>query len=134
MNEQVSAWLSAVDGLPELHARLRRVELWNRPALQMIQDLDDEDTLFYLDPPYMTGTRSSGGEYGPNEMSDEDHEDLLNLIVRIKGKFILSGYDSPLYQQYERKFFLNRREFDTSNHASSSKIKEVKKEILWTNY
>ncbi len=31
-NEQVSAWLSAVDGLGQVHQRLQRVALLNRPA------------------------------------------------------------------------------------------------------
>jgi DNA adenine methylase len=35
MNGEVSAWLSAVEGLPAVHARLRRVLVLNRPALQV---------------------------------------------------------------------------------------------------
>jgi DNA adenine methylase len=33
MNEQASAWLTAVEGLPAVHARLKRVAILNRPAL-----------------------------------------------------------------------------------------------------
>jgi len=51
MNEQASAWLSAVDGLRAVHRRLRRVVVLNRPAIEVIQGQDGPDTLFYLDPP-----------------------------------------------------------------------------------
>ncbi len=80
MNEQVSAWLSAVDGLPDVHARLRRVEVWNMPAVKAIKKLDNEDFLGYFDPPYLHSTRNTTGEYGAFEMTKEDHEELLNAL------------------------------------------------------
>ncbi|HET6573043.1 MAG TPA: DNA adenine methylase, partial [Fimbriiglobus sp.] len=40
MNEQASAWLSAVDGLPAVHARLRRVVILNRDARDVIRQED----------------------------------------------------------------------------------------------
>jgi len=134
MNEQVSAWLGAVEGLAELHARLIRVELWNRPAVEVIEKLDSPSTLFYLDPPYLPETRNSQGEYGLHEMTFDDHAQMLGAIVKIEGKFILSGYDSQLYRDFERAHFLNRIEFAVPNNASSSKTKEIKTEIIWTNY
>jgi hypothetical protein len=47
MNGNVSEWLTAVDGLPEIHARLRRVIVENMPALDLIKREDREGTLFY---------------------------------------------------------------------------------------
>src|SRR5205807_1537946 len=37
MNGNVSEWLSAVDGLPDVHARLRRVLIENIPAVDLIR-------------------------------------------------------------------------------------------------
>jgi len=59
-----------VDGLPEVHGRLRRVEVWNRPAIEAIQRLDDPGLLVYADPPYMHETRATKQEYGEYEMGE----------------------------------------------------------------
>jgi DNA adenine methylase len=50
MNEQVSAWLAAVDGMPGVHERLRRVVVLNQPGLEVIRSQDGPETVFYLDP------------------------------------------------------------------------------------
>lgn len=134
MNEQVSAWLTAVDGLPEAHARLRRAEILNVDALKFIDKLDHERALFYLDPPYMHGTRSSTGEYGRYEMTETQHFDLLKRLARIKGKFMLSGYHSPMYDEYAKRFGWACHEKSIDNKASRAKVKEKKTECLWVNY
>jgi hypothetical protein len=74
MNEQASAWLSAVEGLRAVHTRLKRVVILNRPALEVIHQQDGQGTLFYLDPPYLHATRASTTEYGPHEMSEGDEK------------------------------------------------------------
>lgn len=134
MNENVSAWLTSVDGLPEVHERLRRVEVWNRPAVEAIQKLDGEDTLVYCDPPYMHETRSTKSEYGDNEMSDADHAELLDCLSSIKGKFILSGYRSSMYDEASKKHGWLLAEFDVANSASGAKRKERKTECVWMNF
>jgi DNA adenine methylase len=59
MNGNASEWLSAVDGLADVHARLRRVVLDCRPALEVIEREDTPGTLFYCDPPYPHATRTT---------------------------------------------------------------------------
>lgn len=134
MNENVSAWLTAVDGLPEIHARLRRVEVWSRPAVEAIRKLDGSDLLVYADPPYMHETRSSKGEYGEHEMTQEQHAELLQCLASIQGKFLLSGYHSDAYDRFAAEQGWQCAEFDLPNHASSSKSKERKTECVWMNY
>jgi DNA adenine methylase len=82
MNEQVSAWLNAVEGLPELHARLKRVVITCMDMKDLIRQQDGKKTLFYMDPPYLHETRNSTGEY-KHEMSDVDHFLLLTLLSRV---------------------------------------------------
>lgn len=48
MNEQASAWMTAVEGLPQVAARLRRVVILNKEALDVIRQEDGPQTLFYL--------------------------------------------------------------------------------------
>jgi DNA adenine methylase len=134
MNEQVSAWLSAVDGLPEFHARLRRVEIRCMDAKDFIRELDSPETVFYCDPPYLHETRSSKGEYGEHEMTPEQHETLLHCLHRIKGKFLLSGYRSEMYDKFAAVAGWRRVDFEIPNQASSKRQKEIKTECVWMNY
>lgn len=134
MNENVSAWLSAVDGLQDCHERLRRVEIRNMDCIDFIKKYDHEKALFYCDPPYLHETRSTVGEYGPHEMSVEQHKDLLNCLESIKGKFMLSGYRSELYNLTSAHCGWTPHEYETTNKASSSKTKEKRIECCWTNY
>lgn len=133
MNEQVSAWLTAVDGLREVRDRLIRIEILNRPAVEVIRERDHENCLFYCDPPYLKSTRSSGGEYRQFEMSDDGHRELLCALDSIKGKFLLSGYRSQMYDQHARTHGWNRHEFEIPNNASSGRKKQAKTECVWSN-
>lgn len=131
MNEQVSAWLTAVDGLDDAHKRLRRVEIRNMDAIKFIQKYDHANALFYCDPPYLHSARVSRNAY-EFEMTDDDHLKLLDCLKQIKGKFLLSGYASELYDDELSSYRCVVREID--NKASSAKIKELKTEHLWMNY
>ena len=133
MNEQVSAWLTAIDGLPAVHKRLMRMVILNMPALKVIRQQDGENTLFYLDPPYLHETRTAKDVY-EFEMSALAHARLLVTLSRIKGKFMLSGYDSALYRLAEKKYGWHRHEFDLPNNSASGSSKRRMKEIVWTNY
>lgn len=133
MNEQVSAWLSAIDGLDAVHQRLRRVYILWRPALDVIKTADSPRTFFYLDPPYLPSTRVSPQVY-KHEMSEEDHISLLDQLKTIQGKFMLSGYDSDLYATYAAKNGWVRRSIQIANHSSSASTKPTKVEVVWMNY
>src|SRR5579872_1037944 len=87
MQEAVSSWLTAIDGLADIHARLKRVVILNKDAVEVIRQEDSPNTLFYLDPPYLHGTRVTTDDYAV-EMTAEDHERLLTALVGIEGKFM----------------------------------------------
>lgn len=133
MNENVSSWLSAVDGLPEAHERLRRVEVRNMDALAFIRKYDHPRAMFYLDPPYLHETRVSTADY-EHEMSPDDHAQLLECLASIEGMFLLSGYPSDLYSQAAAANGWRSVERSIDNKASSKAIKEQKTECLWMNY
>ena len=133
INEQVSAWLNVVEGLPDIHQRLRNVVILNQNACDVIRKQDGAHTLFYCDPPYVHETRSTTGEYA-FEMTEDQHRELLDLLVGIAGRFMLSGYPSDLYRQWEQRHGWNRHDFLIDNKASAGKVKETKTECLWCNY
>lgn len=68
-------FLKKVHGLPEIVARLKRVQLENRPAVKIIQKFDSPGTLFYCDPPYLHETRTSKADY-KFEMDYNAHVEL----------------------------------------------------------
>lgn len=133
MNEQVSSWLSAIEGLPDAHERLRRVVIFNEDATSLIHREDDANTFFYCDPPYLADTRVVKNAYS-FEMSDDQHVTLLNALGHIEGKFILSGYRCKLYDDAAKRFCWNRTDIAIDNKASSQKVKPTKIECLWSNF
>jgi DNA adenine methylase len=96
MDERKSGYLTALDRLPAVHGRLKNVALSNRPAADVIREFDGPATVFYLDPPYLQSTRASPDVYC-HEMTEPQHRELLDTLLTVKGKVLLSGYASPLY-------------------------------------
>lgn len=133
MNEQASAWLTAVEGLPEIHARLKRVVVYNEDANVVIRREDGPTTFFYCDPPYRHETRETTGDY-EHEMTDAHHEELLATLGAADGRFMLCGYPSAMYTGYAQARGWHCRTRAIDNKASSAKVKSVKTECVWMNY
>jgi DNA adenine methylase len=133
MNEQVSSWLAAIEGLPAAHERLKRVVILNDYACSVIRQQDGPKTLYYLDPPYLHSTRSVPNAY-EYEMTETEHVELLGVLSAINGKFLLSGYRSELYDKIADKAGWRRVDIQIDNKASSAKTKEIKTECVWMNY
>lgn len=132
MNEQVSAWLKAIEGLAVIHARVTRVVILNDDALKVIKSLDNPNTWFYLDPPYPLDTRQT--EAYEFEMSHEDHIELLELLATIKGKFSLSSYPGALYEGVANHLGWRCEQREVPLHSSAKASKDIKTECLWMNY
>jgi DNA adenine methylase len=132
MNAEVNAWLSCIDGLPQVHARLQRVLVLDaQPAVDLIRRHDSGVTLYYIDPPYLGTTRTNDDVFR-NEMSVEQHAELLDVLCRVQGRVMLSGYPSDLY---DRKLGgWNRHAFDLPNNAAHGDSKRRMQEVLWTNF
>lgn len=133
MNEQVSAWLNCIEGLPAVHARLQRVLIRNRHALDIVAKEDGPRTLFYLDPPYLHETRATTGEY-EFEMTEDQHCDLLSALANVFSRFLLSGYRSDLYDTVASREKWNRHDFEIDNKAAGGKTKRKMVECVWTNF
>jgi DNA adenine methylase len=131
MQDHVSAWLTAVEGLPAIHARLNRILVLNRPALEVLRAEDSKHTVFYCDSPYHPSTRSSPDAYA-FEMTDADHREYLDAANVCKGKVLISGYDCPLYA--EKLAHWHRVTFDLPNNTAGGKRKARMTEVLWLNY
>jgi DNA adenine methylase len=133
MNEQVSAWLTAIEGLSAVHARLRRVLILKGKALDVIRQQDGPKTLFYLDPPYLPETRTCPNVY-KHEMTKEQHAELCDTVCKCEGKVILSGYPSELYHQMLELKGWKRRDFRLPNNSAGGKTKRRMTESVWCNF
>jgi DNA adenine methylase len=111
----VNNWQQALHRLPEVHARLQRVQIENKPAVDCIAQYDTPDTLFYCDPPYILDTRSAGGY--THEMTDEQHEELIDILLQVDGAVVLSGYNHPIYARLHDHGF-DRIDYQTASHVA----------------
>lgn len=88
-------WNCLPDTIMNCCERLKEAQIENTDALTLIERYDNENTLIYLDPPYLQNLRKKN--MYKCEMSDEQHIEMLRLIKKSKSKIILSGYDNDLY-------------------------------------
>jgi DNA adenine methylase len=131
MSEQASAWWTALNSLEQAGDRLGRVVVLNRNAVDVIRQEDGPDTLFYIDPPYMHGTRAAASVYH-HEMGDSCHLELAAVLKRARGKVVLSGYESDEYAEWFGGWW--KRTIDVPNHAAGGLSKRRMTECLWFNY
>ena len=128
-------WKETADKIGAVAARLSNAIIENRDAINVIKDHARKGVLFYLDPPYLRETRNVNRDSYEHEMSLEEHVELLELIAELasqdKGDFIVSGYDSDLYNDF---FAENGWTKSTKQVAASSqKGASVRTECLWTS-
>ena len=124
----VSRWLGSVEGLAEIAQRLQRVQIENAPALEVIARYDTAETVFYLDPPYVHSARGDAAAYG-YEMSDGDHAELAAALSSIRGRAVLSGYRTPLYD----RLYAGWRRIDAPVRTAHS-VRQPRRESLWLNF
>lgn len=129
----INAWESSIMQLGKVYSRIVDTRILNTKALIVIKNYDNPNALFYLDPPYLDETRVSKKAY-KYEMTYDEHEQLLKLIVQCSGKILISGYPSWLYEHYLTRNGWRRIEKQIVNHSSQQKHKPIKKEILWINH
>lgn len=119
-------WANAAQRLNPVADRLRSVFIENRSALEVIADYDTPNTLFYVDPPYPLSTRRRPDHGYDHEMPDDkQHIDLLDLLLSVDGKVIVSGMAHPIYDDrlsgWERVVLKTR----TASHDY------ISEEVLW---
>lgn len=95
MSGVISRWLGGIEDLPRIAERLLRVQMENRPAMDVIRLYDSPDTLFYCDPPYVHDTRGDAKAYG-YEMTNREHAELAKLLNGVHGMVALSNYQCEL--------------------------------------
>jgi len=118
-------WYRLPEWIIDIAERLRTVQIENRPAVEVIKRFNYENTFIYLDPPYLLGTRTA--KQYKHEMTDKDHEELLNTILQSKAKLMISGYESDLYNDL-------LRDWNKETFAANAEYGLKRKEVIWYNY
>ena len=130
MAKAVSDYLSTIDGLPELHARLSRTVIYNRDALDLVDKYCEPNCFLYCDPPYVWSTR--GETRYDIDQDDEFRMKFIDKCISSKAKILISGYANELYTRLEDNGF-TKVLFDVKT-VSGTGERKTSTEALWKNY
>lgn len=110
--------------------RLADVSLESRDALDVIRDYGQHtEVCIYADPPYLGTTRGRGSQY-PHDMRDAAaHIALAEALRACRAGVVLSGYDSPLYEDLYAGWSKIRIPTTTGNGGDT----RDRVEVLWSN-
>lgn len=109
--------------------RLKLVTIENLPFDELISRYDKQETLFYLDPPYV-GTEN----YYQNTtgFTNKEHLQLATQLKSIKGKFILSYNDTEYIRALYPRFKI--KELTTTYTLNNKSKPTPSNELLITNF
>lgn len=109
----------------DVQNRLKEVQIEKRPALEVIESFNNPAVLIYCDPPYPLKSRT--GKQYKYEMTDHDHIELLNLLLKHKGHAMISSYSNNLY---------NKMLCDWSKYSIETTAEHglSRTECLWCNW
>lgn len=130
MSGVISRWLGGIEDLAYISERLLRVQIENRPAIDVIGLYDSGGTLFYCDPPYVHDTRGDTKSYG-YEMTDEEHGQLAKVLNSVKGRVAISNYQCNLMDEL---YPASRWKKHLSPLKTIHSTKDKRQEVLWVNY
>ena len=86
---------SSYRNIKAVHERLKCVSIEHLDYREILQRYDREHTLFYIDPPYLFASK----DYVHTLNTESEHRELLERLLVLKGKVLLSGYSTPFYDE-----------------------------------
>lgn len=130
-------WINAASRLVEVADRLSTVQLECQDFREVIETYDSAETLFYVDPPYIS---CPAGYYDGHVLDEQAHRDLSLLLNNVKGKVVVSYYPNPLvdelYPQHkwrrDEKQVMKHSMGITRNHSAIHRPRAT--ELLLMNY
>lgn len=102
--------------------RLQHVTIENRNALDVIACYDSPDTFHFVDPPYVN---SDCGHY-EGVFSEQNLEQLLDLLETVKGRFMLTMFPFELIDRRAQRngWIIHRIERTISASKTSRRRQE----------
>lgn len=86
--------------LESVHERLAGVVIERLPYADFLRRYDRPETLFFLDPPYW----DCEGDYGPGLFSRADFATLAEILLGLRGRFVMTLNDRPEVRDTFRAF------------------------------
>lgn len=122
-------WANYPEALKSTVERLAGVVIENRQAADCITQHDTNESLIYVDPPYVLDTRymKEKTQCYRHEMADTDHIKLAELLHNVSGMVVLSGYPCPLYDE---ELYADWTRIERQAFADGAKERT---EVLWLN-
>ncbi|MBZ7991760.1 MULTISPECIES: DNA adenine methylase [unclassified Campylobacter] len=105
--------------------RLRNVCIENKDALELIEYYNDKDTLFYLDPPYVSNRKLY------DNIAGFSHEKLQTLLKHTKAKFVLSYNNCDEILALYKDFNIH---FTSVKQCFRAKYQSDRAELIITNF
>lgn len=93
---QGNAFFNEFKIIDEIAKRLKHVQIDNKDFQSVIEDYDNEETLFFIDPPYIKADIESQYQC---TFSLYDHQRLYSTLIKLKGKFILTIDDASFIRE-----------------------------------
>lgn len=131
------AYYKQVDKLYRVAERLNGVQVVGAVgALSYLLEssyLNEERAMFYIDAPYLSADEDEKnlGICYKGQMELPDQRLLLQTISRSKAKFLISNYDTPVYNEYLGDW--SKVTIDTVTGVGGKKNNK-RTECLWFNY
>lgn len=124
---QLDVWNKYPDSIELFCRRMKEVVIECRDALEVIEQQDSPETLFYVDPPYMAEVKNDRHRY-VDELEREDHVELAETLNTVEGMVVVSGYPCDLYdQELYDSWHTDDREHRTQD------VECTRTEKLWLN-
>ncbi len=117
-------WVNYPDALRAVVERMQGVVVECRDAIDVMLQHDSEETLHYVDPPYLAETLKYG--MYRHEIGDAGHDKLLIVLQGLAGMVVLSGYPSARYDDS----LTDWRRIETAASADGARPRT---EVLWIN-
>jgi DNA adenine methylase len=127
-------WFLRQEKLGLLHERLKYVQIECRDALDILEEWDSPETVFYCDPPYVLDTRKKQKYYAV-ELDDEYHYELCERLKLVEGMVVLSGYNHPIYQTLMDHGWMadSYAEMAAATLLQKGEERDPRQEIVWRN-
>ena len=119
------------DSFTELiQRRLEETTIHCEDAIKLIKRYDSNIFFAYLDPPYINTCQNIYSGY-----TEENYIELLDYLVNMKGKFLLSSFPNDILTKYVEKHNWGIKSFVmTKSITNIQNLGESKKELLVFNY
>lgn len=119
-----------------MHQRLRNARIFCKDYREILEKQDVPEAVVYLDPPYVHETREKPNYY-EFEWTNKQHEEMVDFLLGMKARVILSGYDNRIYDKLVERGW---KKISIGMYPKRQRVKqkgersEYIEEFVWLNY